>query len=156
MAIEIERKFLLANNNWRAQITARTRMVQGYLSSVPERTVRVRVSDSDAWLTIKGKNCGSSRSEYEYPIPVDDATEMLEQLCEKPLIDKWRYRVTDGDHQWEIDEFSGVNNGLIVAEIELQQVDEQFARPDWLGQEVTDDPRYFNSNLQSHPFCDWD
>ncbi len=155
MAIEIERKFLLANDHWRQQILNRSQYIQGYLSTVAERTVRVRIANKLGWLTIKGKNYGVVRSEFEYPIPLADAEQMLAQLCEQPPIEKWRHQLMHQDHLWEIDEFCGVNSGLIVAEIELKHQDEQFAHPDWLGCEVTDDPRYFNANLLTHPFSVW-
>lgn len=155
MALEIERKFLLANSTWRQHILNRSRYLQGYLSTQPQRTVRVRIADHHAWLTIKGENSGALRSEFEYSIPLADARQMLDQLCEQPLIEKWRHQIMHQDHLWEIDEFCGVNSGLIVAEIELKHPDEDFARPDWLGQEVTDDPRYFNANLLAHPFSRW-
>lgn len=155
MAVEIERKFLLANQQWRAQVQLRSKYIQGYLSRCPERTVRVRVVDDCGWLTIKGKSIGAVRSEYEYSIPSADALEMLAQLCEQPVIEKWRHRVTVNGHLWEIDEFLGKNSGLIVAEIELKQEDETFVRPGWLGAEVTDDSRYFNACLVSHPYQEW-
>lgn len=156
MAIEIERKFLLANDKWRQYVLNRSQYIQGYLSTAAQRTVRVRIADNQAFLTIKGKNIGAVRSEFEYPIPLADAEQMLAQLCERPPLEKWRYQLMHQDHLWEIDEFCGINRGLIVAEIELKHEDEQFAHPDWLGQEVTDDPRYFNANLLSHPFSLWE
>ncbi|MEA3465962.1 MAG: CYTH domain-containing protein [Thermodesulfobacteriota bacterium] len=155
MAIEIERKFLLANQQWREQVQSQSKYIQGYLSRCPERTVRVRVADDHAWLTIKGENIGAVRPEYEYPIPTADALGMLAQLCEQPVIEKWRHRIMVNRHLWEIDEFLGKNSGLIVAEIELKQEDEIFVRPSWLGAEVTDDKRYFNSCLISNPYCEW-
>ncbi|MDY0191199.1 MAG: CYTH domain-containing protein [Desulfuromonas sp.] len=156
MAIEIERKFLLANDNWRHHALNRSYYKQGYLSTVAQRTVRVRIADKSAWLTVKGKNSGAVRSEFEYTIPRTDAEQMLAQLCEQPLIEKWRHQIHHHGHLWEIDEFCGVNTGLIVAEIELKHQDEQFDRPDWLGAEVTDDPRYFNANLLALPFAQRD
>jgi adenylate cyclase len=155
MAVEIERKFLLADENWREQVLSKSKFLQGYLSLAPERTVRVRVADDRGWLTIKGKNVGASRAEFEYEIPVAEAQQMLDQLCEQPIIDKWRYRVEFKGHLWEIDEFLGDNKGLIVAEVELTSEDEEFFRPHWLGHEVTHDHRYFNSNLIEHPFKEW-
>jgi len=155
MAVEIERKFLLADDQWRQQARSKSKFCQGYLSCTPERTVRVRVADDCGWLTVKGKNYGASRAEYEYEIPVNDAQQMLAQLCEQPIIEKWRYRVEFKGHVWEIDEFLGDNNGLLVAEVELTREDEEFLRPTWLGNEVTDDQRYFNSNLIKHPFKEW-
>lgn len=155
MAVEIEHKFLVSDERWRAQVQSSSRFVQGYLSRCPERTVRVRVAGDHAWLTIKGKSCGSRRAEYEYEIPAPDALEMLETLCERPLLEKWRHRIAVAGHVWEIDEFLGDNRGLVVAEIELEQVGEPFFRPDWLGAEVTDDHRYANASLVRHPYSQW-
>ena len=155
MAIEIERKFLLCNDLWRQAVDSKELIMQGYLSLTPEHTVRVRQTGEQAWLTVKGKNCGATRSEYEYAIPILDAQQMLEQLCEQPIIEKWRHRVLHAGHLWEIDEFSGINSGLIIAEIELDHENEQFANPDWLVKEVTSDPRYFNSALVAHPYTLW-
>lgn len=155
MAIEIERKFLLADDRWRQQVLSKVKFCQGYLSRSPERTVRVRVADDRGWLTVKGKNCGASRAEFEYEIPVADAQQLLDQLCEQPIIEKWRYRVEFKGHLWEIDEFVGDNDGLVVAEVELTSEDEEFSRPQWLGVEVTDEHCYFNSNLIKHPYKEW-
>ena len=155
MAVEIERKFLLADDQWREQVLSKSKFSQGYLSLTPERTVRVRVADGCGWLTVKGKSLGASRAEFEYEIPSTDAQQMLDQLCEQPIIEKWRYRVEFNGHLWEIDEFLGDNKGLIVAEVELTSEDEEFFRPHWLGHEVTHDHRYFNSNLIKHPFKEW-
>ena len=154
MGEEIERKFLVRADTWRDGATG-TRFRQGFLSVEPERTVRIRVAGSSAWLTIKGKTVGARRSEYEYEIPRSDAEQMLDALCVRPIIDKVRYTVQVGPHTWEIDVFEGENQGLIVAEIELRAENEAFERPGWLGEEVTDDPRYFNSNLAVHPFSTW-
>jgi adenylate cyclase len=155
MGEEIERKFLVRADSWRDGATS-ARFRQGFLSVEPERTVRVRVSGSSAWLTIKGKSVGARRLEYEYEIPKGDAEELLDTLCVRPLIEKVRYAVRVGEHSWEIDVFEGENEGLVVAEIELRAEDEEFERPEWLGDEVTDDPRYFNSNLAVRPFRTWD
>jgi len=154
MAQEIERKFLTRNNSWKQGLKGQL-FRQGYLSSVKERTVRVRLVEDKGWLTIKGLTKGISRQEYEYPIPADDATELLENLCERPLIEKTRYLLEEQGFRWEIDEFHGENAGLVVAEIELQNENQDFPRPDWLGEEVSDDPRYFNANLIRHPFSQW-
>ncbi|TVQ28817.1 MAG: CYTH domain-containing protein [Wenzhouxiangella sp.] len=154
MATEIERKFLVKGDEYREQAQGR-RYRQAYLSTDKERVVRVRVVDQEAWLTIKGRTRGVSRAEFEYPIPVEDAIDMLENLCQQPVIDKTRYRLPLGDHVWEIDEFHGVNDGLVVAEIELEDEDQPFEKPDWLGDEVSGDPRYFNANLIAHPYRDW-
>ena len=154
MGEEIERKFLVVGDRWRERATG-TLFRQGFLSTEPVRTVRVRVAGERAWLTIKGKTVGASRTEYEYPIPVEDGQHMLDTLCKRPLIEKTRYALDAGSHTWEIDVFEGDNAGLVVAEIELGAEDEPFEKPAWLGEEVTHDPRYFNSNLVEHPYRDW-
>ena len=154
MGQEIERKFLLKDDTWRGQ-DAGKRYRQGYLSTVKERTVRVRTAGDKGFLTVKGLTVGASRSEYEYEIPVADANEMLDRLCERPLIEKTRYRVPDNGLVWEIDEFEGENSGLIVAEVELKDEHQSVTLPDWVGLEVTGDPRYFNANLVAKPFSKW-
>jgi adenylate cyclase len=154
MAVEIERKFLVIDTDFLASATG-TRMSQGYLSHQPEATVRVRIQDESAWLTIKGKSRGATRSEFEYPIPVADARAMLEEMCSAGRIDKTRYCIDVPPHTWEVDVFEGDNQGLVVAEIELQAEDESFQRPEWLGDEVTHDERYFNSYLSRHPWRHW-
>jgi adenylate cyclase len=154
MAKEIERKFLVKRDSSRRQ-EAGKRYRQGYLSTVKERTVRVRTAGDKGYLTIKGISVGASRSEYEYEIPVADANEMLDRLCERPLIEKTRYRVPHDGLVWEIDEFQGENSGLIVAEVELKDEHQSVTLPDWVGQEVTGDPRYFNANLVGKPFSKW-
>ncbi len=154
MAKEIERKFLVTGEDWRAMAQG-TRYRQGYLSTVKERTVRVRTIDDKGFLTVKGVSLGATRSEYEYEIPAADADEMLDDLCEKPIIEKNRYKIPIGDVTWEVDEFLGVNDGLIVAEVELRSEDQSFPKPDWIGDEVTGDPRYFNANLIARPFSTW-
>jgi adenylate cyclase len=155
MGKEIERKFLLKHAGWRAQIRATEQMRQGYLQSNLLSSVRVRISGEHAFLNIKSATLDVSRLEFEYAIPVADATEILDALCEKPLIEKRRHEVPVGNHLWEIDEFEGDNAGLIVAEIELQRADEIFERPDWLGEEVSHDPRYYNVCLVKHPYSQW-
>jgi CYTH domain-containing protein len=155
MATEIERKFLTADKVDWAALGQGQEFCQGYLSLKPEASVRLRIAGEQAFLTIKGKTSGVSRTEFEYPIPVADARQMLAQLCEKPLIEKTRYFIPYGQHTWEVDVFSGDNQGLVVAEIELKHSDETFLSPQWLGQEVSDDARYFNSNLIKHPYCQW-
>ena len=155
MAQEIERKFLLRNDEWRRLADSGTRYVQGYLIGAKQASVRVRIEGDMARLNIKGATLGVSRMEFEYPIPIDDAEVLLEQLCEKPLIDKHRYRLPYADHEWEIDVFSGENEGLTVAEIELNSADEEFERPDWLGAEVSHDPRYYNVSLVKNPYKNW-
>ncbi len=154
MAKEIERKFLVASEDCRA-LARGTRYRQGYLSTVKERTVRVRTIDEKGFLTVKGVTVGATRSEYEYEIPAADADEMLNDLCEKPIIEKNRYKIPLGGVTWEVDEFLGVNDGLIVAEVELQSEDQYFPKPDWIGEEVTSDPKYFNANLIARPFSTW-
>ena len=154
MAEEIERKFLVRGDGWRAQASG-TRFRQGFLSTDPDRTVRVRVAGARGMLTIKGRTVGARRPEYEYEIPLGDAERMLDSLCERPLIEKVRFELRAGAHLWEIDVFEGDNAGLVVAEIELESEDESFERPDWLGEEVTEDPRYFNANLVENPYRTW-
>lgn len=154
MAKEIERKFLVVGDGWRDAAVG-TFFRQGYLSTVKERTVRVRSKGGQGFLTVKGISVGATRAEFEYEIPIDDANEMLDSLCERPIIEKIRYRVSYQGFVWEVDEFAGDNAGLIVAEIELASEDQEFPRPPWAGQEVTDDSRYFNANLIAHPFKAW-
>jgi len=154
MAQEIERKFLVTDERFRRGARG-TRLRQGYLSSDPARTVRVRIDGNDATLTIKGPPIGISRAEFEYPIPLIDAMTLLDTLCQWPLIEKVRYRLEYAGTRWEIDEFGGENEGLVVAEVELEREDQSFERPPWLGREVTDDPRYQNSNLARHPWPNW-
>ncbi|MBK8036292.1 MAG: CYTH domain-containing protein [Verrucomicrobiaceae bacterium] len=154
MPAEIERKFLLASEGWRNAITQSLRITQGYLSRDPERTVRVRISGEQAWMTIKGKTEGISRSEIEFPLPVETAQELI-PLCFHPLIDKTRHIVLHDGSRWEIDEFHGANAGLIIAEIELPSEETAFARPAWLGDEVSHDFRYTNASLSERPFSQW-
>ena len=154
MGQEIERKFLVTDDAWRA-LAKGTAYRQGYLSTVKERTVRVRTVDAAAYLTIKGPTVGATRVEYEYEIPTDDANCMLDDLCEKPIIEKNRYKIPFAGLTWEVDEFFGVNDGLIVAEVELESEDQAFDKPDWIGEEVSNDPRYFNANLIAHPYSAW-
>lgn len=154
MGIEIEKKFLVTNEDWK-KLSTGTCYRQGYLCSGSGRTVRVRIAGDRGFLTVKGKSVGAARSEYEYEIPLVDAGEMLENLCERPLIEKVRYRIPFENHIWEVDEFSGENEGLIVAEVELGCEDEVFAIPDWIGSEVTGDTRYYNASLVNYPFSRW-
>jgi adenylate cyclase len=154
MDVEIERKFLLANEGWRGQGQP-TRMRQGYLVAEAVRTVRVRIEGERAVITIKGKSIGASRGEWEYEIPVADATELLDGLCEQPQVEKIRHRIAHAGHVWEVDEFLGLNAGLVVAEIELDAEDEAFEKPDWIGAEVTGDKRYYNSSLIRQPYAQW-
>ena len=154
MAKEIERKFLVKGDAWRA-LAKGTTYRQDYLNSAKERTVRVRTAEDKAFLTIKGLTLGATRAEYEYAIPFDEGKAMLDALAEKPLIEKKRYKISAGDLTWEIDEFLGDNAGLIVAEVELKSEDQAFDRPAWLGDEVTGDTRYYNANLIKKPFTRW-
>lgn len=154
MGKEIEKKFLIKNDEWRKGAKG-TKYRQGYLSTVKERTVRVRTIDDKGFLTIKGVNVGAVRAEYEYEIPAKDADEMLTNLCEKPLIEKNRYKISHKDLVWEVDEFFGDNNGLIVAEVELEDENQSIDLPSWIGEEVTGDPKYFNSSLIKHPYSKW-
>ena len=154
MGTEIERKFLVVGTAWKAGLQGK-RVRQGYLCVEKERTVRVRAVEAHGWLTIKGVTTGVSRLEFEYPIPVADAHRLLDALCLQPIIDKTRYEIRHQGHLWEVDEFHGANQGLVVAEIELDSEDEAFARPPWLGEEVSDDARYFNAELVRHPYRDW-
>lgn len=154
MATEIERKFLVKNDNWRSLSKSAIKIEQGYLNTAVTRTVRIRTSGNRAFLTVKGKSTGAFRSEFEYEIPYEDALEML-ALCEEPRIQKTRYIVEENNQVWEIDEFEGVNKGLIVAEIELKNESQIVSKPEWLGKEVTDDSRYYNSALILHPYSTW-
>jgi len=154
MGKEIERKFLVKGDSWRSQAHGK-RYRQGYLSTVKERTVRVRVAGDQGYVTIKGITIGDTRPEYEYEIPLADANEMIDKLCERPFIEKTRYRIPQGEVVFEVDEFEGVNHGLIVAEVELKSEDQKFDKPGWLGDEVSNDPRYFNANLVAKPFTTW-
>lgn len=155
MGTEIERKFLVTGEGWREGAVG-VHIWQGYLSTTPERTVRVRLKGTRAFLTIKGLSVGARRAEYEYEIPVADAQELLSTLCEQPTIDKVRYTLPHEGHTWEVDVFAGENAGLVVAEVELTHEDEAPILPPWVGQEVTDDPRYSNARLIAHPYRSWD
>jgi CYTH domain-containing protein len=155
MAIEIERKYLVNKTRWQPNGTG-IHYRQGYLCSDKGITVRVRIAGERAFITVKGPSRGYARAEYEYPLPVHDAEEMLAQLCPKPLIEKIRYRIEYAGHTWEVDVFEGDNRGLILAEIELPEQDTCFDLPDWLGKEVSGDSRYFNSSLAVTPQPDPD
>ena len=162
MATEIERKFLVKGEQWRSLATG-TVYRQGYLSTKKGCTVRVRLVGDRGYLTIKGLSQGISRAEYEYPIPAKDAQEMLDNLCiseasredYRPIIEKTRYKIDFAGLIWEVDEFAGENQGLIVAEVELTDEHQVIELPDWIGKEVSDDPRYFNANLVQHPYSQW-
>ncbi len=153
MAVEIERKFLLADARWRAEVTSSERLSQGYLGG-DACSARVRVAGERAWLNIKSRVAGSTRLEFEYAIPLADAEHMLAAFC-PGRVEKVRHLVPAGPYTWEIDEFLGENAGLVVAEIELDRADADFARPAWLGREVTDETRYYNLNLAREPFSRW-
>jgi adenylate cyclase len=154
--IEIERKFLVTSDDFKAAAFTKNRIAQGYLSSIPERNVRVRIKGDKGFLTIKGASneSGLSRFEWEKEIPLDEARALL-KLCEKGIIDKTRFEVKIGNNIFEVDEFYGENEGLIIAEIELESETETFEKPIWLGKEVTNDNRYYNSFLSKNPFVSW-
>ncbi|MGJ3248953.1 MAG: CYTH domain-containing protein [Elainellaceae cyanobacterium] len=154
MGQEIERKFLVIGEDWRSHAHG-TPYRQGYIPTRSGVTVRVRIAGEIGYLTLKGLTSGISRSEFEYAIPVEDATHMLDELCDRPLIEKTRYRLSIDGIVWEVDEFEGENKGLILAEVELTRPDQSVSIPGWVGQEVSDDPRYFNAYLANHPFSQW-
>ena len=155
--IEIERKFLVNSNRYREQASSKSVIIQGYLNSDPLRTVRVRLRDQTGFLTVKGKSCdsGLSRFEWEKEISLVEAKALL-QLCEKSVVSKTRFEVSIAEHLFEVDEFSGPNEGLVIAEIELSSENEEFSNPDWLGREVTGEKKYYNSNLSKRPFGSWE
>lgn len=155
MAKEIEHKFLLANDEWKALVRNSVKYKQGYLSSLPTNSIRVRITQNQAWLNIKSATVGTERLEFEYEIPFTDAEEIITTLCKKPLIEKTRHFVPIDDLVWEIDEFEGDNQGLVVAEIELTESGQFFNKPQWIGKEVTQDLRYYNNNLINNPFRNW-
>jgi len=161
MGIEIERKFLVTHDGWRAAAHAVVPMAQGYIndmavmdSGAQKASVRVRIQGDEAYLNIKSRELGHTRQEFDYPVPVDEARELL-ALCVGGLVDKRRHLVNHGGLLWEVDEFLGDNAGLVVAEVELESADQPFDRPDWAGAEVTDEPRYYNLALASHPYTRW-
>lgn len=155
MGIEIERKFLVIDDRFKKDARHHEVLRQGYLGKMGRASVRIRREGDLAYLNIKSAQLGISRREYEYPVPVHEAEEMLRDLCEGAIISKTRYHVPCGRHVFEVDVFDGDNQGLVVAEIELTHEDEIFTRPVWLGEEVSDDPRYYNVALVAHPFCAW-
>ncbi|MDT0620328.1 CYTH domain-containing protein [Croceitalea vernalis] len=154
--LEIERKFLVVSEAYKKDATSETRIVQGFLNTAPERTVRVRIKGNKGYLTIKGKGneSGTTRFEWEKEISFKDATNLID-LCEPGILEKIRFEVPAGEHLFEIDEFLGENEGLVVAEVELQNEDERFDKPDWLGDEVTGQIKYYNSQLTKKPFINW-
>lgn len=154
MALEIERKFLLKNDDWRKLASGKLYR-QGYIKNDISSAVRVRIAGESAFLTIKSEVTGATRLEFEYDIPMKDAEEMLQTLCKKPLIEKNRYVIQIDELTWEVDEFFGENAGLIVAEVELESEDQQITLPTWIGEEVTGDPKYYNANLIKNPYKSW-
>ena len=155
MGLEIERKFLVRDDAWRAQAVRSLRLRQGYLANTARSSVRVRSSGDTAWLSVKSMTRELVRLEFEYRIPVAEAAQMLDALCEPPLLDKVRHYVPVGRHEWEVDEFLGDNAGLVVAELELDAPDERYEPPAWLGAEVTHEARYYNFNLVARPYAAW-
>ena len=154
MGVEIERKFLVKCNSWR-DLAPGVLYRQGYISTQPGRTVRVRVADDRAFITLKGASQGIARSEFEYSIPLEDANEILTLLCSLPLIEKYRRKIDLNGLVWEVDEFLGENQGLVIAEVELENADQAIELPDWIGEDVSHDSRYYNSNLVNNPFSRW-
>ncbi len=154
MPREIERKFRVKGEAWRSAAQG-TLYRQGYLSAVPERTVRVRIAGQKGFLTVKGSSVGATRLEFEYEIPLADARRLLDELCERPPIEKTRYTIDFGGLTWEVDEFAGENAGLIIAEVEVGDEAQQIQLPEWVGEEVTGDPRYYNANLIRQPYSRW-
>ncbi len=155
MGKEIERKYLVKGDSWRA-LGEGILYRQGYLSTAKGRTVRIRTTNGKAYLTVKGETRGIARMEYDYEIPLADANELLDEVCERPLIEKTRYTISTDGHTWEVDEFDGENRGLILAEVELASEEQAVNLPDWIGTEVSDDPRYYNANLIANPYSRWD
>lgn len=154
MGLEIERKFLVSSDGWRSQHSGIS-IIQGYLLAANHTTVRVRIANQDAYLTLKSKVENLTRQEFEYPIPLEDAQAILSLCDDLGVISKIRYKIPMGDLVWEVDEFTAANQGLILAEVELSSADQSVPLPPWIGQEVSDDPRYFNSYLAQHPYRTW-
>ncbi len=155
MGIEIERKFLVADESWKQHTTSSEKIVQGYLANTDKCSVRIRVTGDKANINIKSMTIDISRAEYEYPLPVQEANTILHSLCFKPLIEKTRHYVNENGLVWEVDVFEGDNKGLVIAELELESRDQQFDLPPWLGNEVSDDIRYFNISLVENPYKNW-
>jgi adenylate cyclase len=155
MALEIERKFLVATDAWRDAVTSSVSIVQGYIAETDSCSARVRIQGEFGSLNFKGLTIGSMRDEFEFPIPVDEAREMMARFCGSRTIEKVRHHVTVDGHVWEVDEFGGANAGLVVAEVELGSLDETPTIPPWAGEEVTDDVRYYNIRLVEHPWTEW-
>jgi len=154
MAVEIERKFKVVSDGWRAGVRASTLLRQGYLANTSRASIRVRIAGEQAWISVKAMTPGRARAEYEFGVPPADASEML-SLCEGPLIEKWRHVVMHAGDFWEIDEFLGENAGLVIAELELDSEQQPFEHPAWLGAEITDDERYYNFRLAQQPYSRW-
>ena len=155
MAVEIERKYLVKSMDWKAQADKGTKFLQGYLANTEKAAIRVRIADSQAWLTLKSARAGIRRLEFEYSLPVTDAKQMLAEFCQGQVIHKTRYRLPLDDHVWEIDVFHDANEGLVLAEIELGNEQENFALPDWIGEEVSGNKRYYNAYLAKIPYKNW-
>lgn len=155
MADEIEKKFLVKHIP-SSLMTDGTHIVQGYMVNRKQMVIRVRLSGENAFLTVKGETINGTRKEYEYPIPAEDARQMLDLYCERPFVEKTRYIIDHKGFTWELDQFSGANTGLVMAEIELSHIDQPFEKPDWIGQDVTHDVRYYNSNLIISPYSIWE
>jgi len=154
MAREIERKFLVSSKSYR-HLAEPVYYRQGYLSTDKERIVRVRIEGDKAYLTVKGATNGITRIEYEYEIPMAEAEQMLEELCRKPIIEKDRYKIENDGMVWEVDEFHGLNEGLVVAEVHLNREDQELSKPEWIGEEVSHEPKYFSSSLVQNPYSKW-
>ena len=154
MPVEIERKFLVKNEKWKNSVKRRFSIKQGYLSLDPERVVRIRLKDQKGFLTIKGRSEGITRVEFEYKIPLEEAKQML-LLCKQPMIEKVRHEIFYKGKLWELDEFEGANKGLVLAEIELNNENDFFLLPNWVGVEVSKDPSYYNLALATHPYTKW-
>lgn len=155
MPTEIERKFLVTNDSWKKKVARAVSIRQGYLANTERGSIRVRIAGDYACLNIKSMTLGITRTEYEYPIPMDDAENLMLNFCTKPLIEKVRYYIEETNHTWEIDVFGGENTGLVIAEIELTDPGESFTKPGWAGAEVSDEPRYYNIHLVEHPYRKW-
>lgn len=155
MATEIERKYLVVGDAWQTQVSGHCEMKQGYLAGSEKASIRIRVEGGHANINIKSATLDITRKEYEIPMDIKDAEEILSEMCDQPLIEKTRYYIPLGEHEWEVDVFHGDNAGLVVAEIELQDKNESFEKPTWLGREVSDDKRYYNVCLVKHPYKNW-
>jgi adenylate cyclase len=156
MGLEIERKFLVVNDSWRTRARQPVEIAQGYLGEGSKASVRIRVAGEQAWLCVKSARSGMTRLEFEYPVPVEDGRTMLRQLTRDGLVEKTRFSVPENSHTWELDVFHGANDGLVIAELELERESEAFHRPEWLGLEVTDDARFYNGYLAKNPYSQWD